>query len=165
MSQPAAFDALYRAHYADVVAMTYALTGDLTEAQDVVQEAFCRAWQRWTDVARYDNPLAWVRRVAVNLVNSRWRHLRVVRHHTRHERAGEVPALAPDRVALVAALRTLPRDQRTAMVLHYVVDLPLAEVAAQLGVPAGTVKSWLHRGRAALAAHLSDEIEAVTGNG
>jgi len=63
-------DELYQAQYGNVVAMAYALTGDLAEAQDLVQEGFCRAWQRWRRIAGYDDPLAWVdgwqRRVPVD---------------------------------------------------------------------------------------------------
>ena len=66
------FDALYQARYGDVVAMAYALTGDLAEAQDLAQEAFCRAWQRWSTLAGFDDPLAWIRRVTANLAASRW---------------------------------------------------------------------------------------------
>lgn len=154
------FDQLYQAHYGNVVAMLFALTGDLAEAQDLAQEAFCRAWQRWQRIARYDDPLAWVRRVAANLAHSRWRRLRVARRHLRGERGESVPALGPDRVALVAALRLLPDPQRHAIVLHYVADLPVSEVARELAVPEGTVKSWLHRGRAALAVHLGEEDPA-----
>jgi RNA polymerase sigma-70 factor (ECF subfamily) len=57
-------------------------------------------------------------------------------------------------VALVAALATLPANHRRALVLHYLADLPVDEIAERERVAAGTVKSWLHRGRAALAARL-----------
>jgi len=151
------FDALYNARYGDVVAMVHALTGDLAEAQDLAQEAFCRAWQRWGSLAGYEDPLAWIRRVAANLATSRWRRLGAARRHLRRERTLDVPALSPDHVALVTALRTLPADQRRALVLHHIVDLPVTEVAHEMAVAVGTVKSWLHRGRAALAAHLAEE--------
>lgn len=153
------FDELFRAHYGDVVAMAYALTGDLAEAQDLAQEGFCRAWQRWSRLAGYDDPLAWVRRVVANLATSRWRRLAVAARHLRRERAEPAPPLGPDHVALVAALRNLPERQRRAVVLHHLLDLPVAEVARELGVADGTVKSWLHRGRTALAAHLDDPRE------
>jgi len=153
---------MYQAQYGDVVAMAYALTGDIGDAQDIAQEAFCRAWQRWGTIVRYDNPVAWVRRVATNLAFSRWRRRRVADRHLRAERAGVVPAIAPDRVALVEALRTLPADQRRAVVLYHLVDLPIAEVADELGVAVGTVKSWLHRGRLALAASLGDAKPEVS---
>ncbi len=61
----------------------------------------------------------------------------------------------PDRVALFDALATLPTTLRRAMVLHYLADLPVTEIAAREGVAEGTVKSWLHRGRAALAVQLT----------
>jgi RNA polymerase sigma-70 factor, ECF subfamily len=154
------FDELYQAHYGNVVAMAYGLTGDLAEAQDLAQEAFCRAWQRWGRIAAYDDPLAWVRRVVTNLAASRWRRVLVVRKHLRHERP-DVPVLGPDRVALVAALRRLPQNHRSAIVLHYLGDLPVAEVARELRVPEGTVKAWLYRGRAALAAQLTDSPSAA----
>jgi RNA polymerase sigma-70 factor (ECF subfamily) len=150
------FDALYEARYGDVVAMAHALTGDLAEAQDLAQEAFCRAWQRWATVSRYDEPLTWIRRVTANLATSRWRRLRVARLALRRDRPATVPPLEPDRVLLVAALRRLPVDQRRALVLHHLIDLPVAEVALELGVAVGTVKSWLHRGRLSLAAHLAE---------
>jgi RNA polymerase sigma-70 factor (ECF subfamily) len=150
------FDALYHARYGDVVAMLHAFVGDLGVAEDLAQEAFCRAWQRWHTVATYEEPLAWIRRVALNLATSRWRRLRVARMHLRRERPPVAPELGPDHVALVAALRRLPPDQRRAIVLHHLVDLPIADVAHEMRVAVGTVKSWLHRGRAALAAQLAE---------
>ncbi len=160
-SAEADFDALYQAHYSSLVAMAYALVGDLGEAQDLAQEAFCRAWRRWESISAYDNPFAWLRRVVANLATSRWRHLHVVRTNTRRERAASVPGLEPDHVALVTALRTLPPDQRRAVVLHHVMDLPVGDVARELGVPAGTVKSWLHRGRTALATLLAEAPQST----
>lgn len=156
------FDELYQAQYGNVVAMAYAMTSDLAEAQDLAQEAFCRAWQRWRRIAEYDDPIAWIRRVTTNLATSRWRRLRVARRH-QFEHA-DVPALGPERVALVTALRRLPANQRKAIVLHYLADLPVAEVARELNTPEGTVKSWLHRGRAALAVTLADSPDVAEVN-
>ena len=67
------FDAIYAAHHGDLTVQLYAYFGDLHEAQDVVQEAFCRAYASWRTTSRYDDPVAWVRRVAWNLAVSRWR--------------------------------------------------------------------------------------------
>jgi RNA polymerase sigma-70 factor (ECF subfamily) len=150
------FDDVYAAHYADLTVQLYAYFGDRQEAQDVVQEAFCRALARWRTVSEYDDPVAWVRRVAWNLAVSRWRRARTALNFVRRQRPGE-PQLegpSPERVALVAALATLPATQRRAVVLHYLADLPVAEIADREGVAEGTVKSWLHRGRAALAEQL-----------
>lgn len=150
------FDAFYQAHYAGTVAVAFGLTGDRDQAQDLAQEAYCRAWQRWPEISCYDNPPAWVYRVTVNLARSRWRNLRVAAAHLVRQRPADVPPADPEHVALVTALRALPMDQRQAIVLHHLVDLPVAEVAREMGVPAGTVKSWLHRGRTELAALLGE---------
>ncbi len=62
------------------------------------------------------------------------------------------PEVSTDTVALVSGLRTLPERQRTVLVLHYMCDMTIDQIAAELGCPAGSVKSWLSRGRTALAA-------------
>ncbi|MGH3657043.1 MAG: RNA polymerase sigma factor, partial [Micromonosporaceae bacterium] len=138
----------------------YAYLGDTTEAQDVVQEAFVRAWQRWQKIGEYDDPVAWVRRVAWNLATSRHRRVAVARRFlTRSGPPENQPEASPDHVALVAALRLIPEQQRRAMVMHYLADLPIADIAHDIGVAEGTVKSWLHRGRAELAKHLADDTD------
>lgn len=108
------FDELYAAHYADLTVQLYAYFGDRQEAQDVVQEAFCRALARWAAVAAYDDPVAWIRRVAWNLAVSKWRRARTALSFLRRQRPVEeqVDGPGPDRVALVAALATLPAAQR-----------------------------------------------------
>jgi RNA polymerase sigma-70 factor, ECF subfamily len=150
------FDEIYAAHYGDLTVQLYAYFGDRQEAQDVVQEAFCRAYARWRTTSAYDDPVAWVRRVAWNLALNRWRRRRTVRTFLRRQRPEEprVDGPGPERVALIAALATLPDNQRRAIVLRYLADLPVAEIADREGVAAGTVKSWLHRARQTLAAQL-----------
>lgn len=149
------FDASYRR----LVGQLYGVCGDLSEAEDVVSEAFARAVSRRRTFERLDNPEAWLRTVAVNVARSRHRR-RVVgerllgRSHQQVE--AHRPHLSDDRMALVAALRELPSAQRETLTLHYLADLPVAEVAATLGVPEGTVKARLSRGRAALASVLDD---------
>lgn len=152
---PASFEELYGAHFADLAVQLFAYFGDRQEAQDVVQEAFCRALARWSTLTHYDDPVAWVRRVAWNLATSRWRRTRTALRALRRHRPEHVAGPNPDRVALVAALSTLPPHQRRAVVLHYLADLAVDEIAEREGVAAGTVKSWLHRGRIALAAQLN----------
>jgi RNA polymerase sigma-70 factor (ECF subfamily) len=82
--------------------------------------------------------------------------MRAVHTHSRGHREAVVEGPGPERVALARALATLPERHRRALVLFYVADLSVGEIAAQEKVAEGTVKSWLHRGRAALAAQLSD---------
>ena len=162
------FDGFYARTAPHLVRQVFAMTGDLSEAQDVVQEAFVRAWQRWRTVQEYDVPEAWVRRVAMRLAVSRWRRARnAFVAGTRAHHREPAPELSPDYVATVTALRALPEAQRTAIVLHHIADLSVEEVAAQTGAPVGTVKARLSRGRAALAALLDpdDPGTEVTSSG
>ena len=145
------FDEFYSSAAARLVRHSYALTGDLADAQDIAQEAFARAWQRWSAVRDCDSPEAWVRRVATNLAASRWRRIRVARAAAGQPAHQQAPEVSTDTVALVCGLRTLPERQRTVLVLHYMCDLSVDEIAAELGCPSGSVKSWLSRGRTALA--------------
>jgi len=152
-------DEFYAAHARGLVLQLYAFTGDLGAAQDLVQEAFCRALPRWERLRTYDDPAAWVRRVAWNLATSRWRRTRAALDFARRQREEHVAGPSPDRVALAAALAKLPPNQRKAVVLRHLADLSVAEIAQQLGAAEGTVRVWLHRGRAALAAELADTWE------
>ncbi|MFI5935809.1 RNA polymerase sigma factor [Actinoplanes sp. NPDC051494] len=163
-AHPVSFDELYAAHYADLTVQLYAYFGDRQEAQDVVQEAFCRALTRWRAVSAYEDPVAWIRRVAWNLAVSKWRRSRTALSFLRKQRPSDehVDGPNPERVALVAALATLPPAHRRAMVLRYLADMPVAEIAERESVPEGTVKSWLHRARTALAAQLSAEPTETT---
>ncbi len=145
------FDALYAAHFQRLTLQLYAYLGDLGEAQDVVQEAFCRAFARWTSIRRYDDPVAWVRRVAWNLATSRFRRRVTALNFLVRQREESLAGPDPDRVALTRALATLPVDQRRAVVMHYMAQMSVAEIAAHEHIADGTVKSRLSRGRAALA--------------
>ncbi|MFG1658030.1 RNA polymerase sigma factor [Micromonospora chersina] len=157
---------LYAGCFRRLVVQLYAVTGDLSEAQEAVQEAFTRALAAPRRLAGLDNPEAWLRRVAVNVARSRHRRRRVL--DTLLRRLGPPPTVAdrsPEHLALLAALRALPEGQRQALALHYLVDLPVDEVAMTLGVSPGTVKSRLSRGRQALAALLADSDTAETSIG
>ncbi|WP_412541087.1 SigE family RNA polymerase sigma factor [Longispora sp. K20-0274] len=151
------FEALYAAHFHNLTVQLYAYAGDMGQAQELVQEAFCRAFSRWKQISTYDDPVAWVRKVAWNLATSRWRKARTAATFLRKHREQHVSAPSPDRVALAAALAKLPEKHRGAVVLHYLADMPVTEIALVLGAAEGTVKSWLHRGRAALATHLTEQ--------
>ncbi|MFG3423082.1 SigE family RNA polymerase sigma factor [Micromonospora sp. NPDC049460] len=150
------FEEFYAANFQPLMLQLYAYTADVGQAQDAVQEAFSRAWARWDRLVRYERPAAWVRTVAMNVVRNRWRRLRAARVHARFHREEVVEGPGPERVALARALATLPETQRRAVVLFHVADLSIADIADQEGVAPGTVKSWLHRGRTALAAALSE---------
>jgi RNA polymerase sigma-70 factor (ECF subfamily) len=154
----AALAEVYHASYRRLVTQLYAFTTDLTEAQDVVQEAFARALAKPRALADVDAPEAWLRTVAVNLVRRRWRRRQILATIMRKERpvqqlVAEPPG--PERSDLRDALAALPRPYREVIVLHYLADLPVDEVASVLDIPVGTVKSRLSRGRSALATRLN----------
>jgi RNA polymerase sigma-70 factor (ECF subfamily) len=144
---------LYDGSYRRLVGQLYTVCGSLPEAEDAVQEAFVRAVAKPRRFAQVDNPEAWLRTVALNVVRTRFR--RAGRHTWLVTKVlsppGPVPGMSPDHVALVEALRQLPYEQREAIALHHIVDLPVREIAGQLGVSEGTVKARLARGRARLA--------------
>lgn len=153
------FDEFYAGAVRRVTAHVYALTGDWEEAQDCTQEAFARAWSHRGRLDRAQQPEAWVRTTAHRLAISRWRRLVRGRRPADRAMSGPVQAAAPgtEHVELVRALTRLPAPQREALVLHHLVDLSVADIAAQTGVPEGTVKARLSRGRAALAGLLADD--------
>jgi RNA polymerase sigma-70 factor, ECF subfamily len=147
------FTAFFQDAYPRVVGQLRLLTGDLASAEDIAQEAFIRAASRWRQLARYDQPEAWVRktafRLAIDLLRRARRHRGLLaRLGTRREPDAE---LYPQDRAVIEALLRLPLPLREVLVLHHCLDLPVEAVAAQTGVSAGTVKSRLSRGRERLA--------------
>ena len=142
------FGEFYRANYGRVVAMATAMLGDRREAEDVAQEAFARALARWSRLRRYDQPGAWVRTVALRLAIDSARRVRrgvraTVALAAQRRPDDPEPADALPFTALGAALRTLPLRERHVIVLHYLADLPVAEIARECGLPSGTVKARL----------------------
>jgi RNA polymerase sigma-70 factor (ECF subfamily) len=168
MRETVDFDAFYAATSRRMVGQLFAMTGDLGEAEDALQEAYIRAWQQWPKIGAYESPEGWVRSVAFKLcVNAWWKTRNRLTAHRRaapRSEAGSEPELGPNLLALVQALRQLPERQRRVLVLHYVADLSVEQITRETGMPAGTVKSYLSRGRAALAplvSEFSDEGEPV----
>ncbi|MGC4760668.1 SigE family RNA polymerase sigma factor [Micromonospora trifolii] len=152
MDRDDGFEEFYRASRHRVVTVLYALSGDLHEAQDAAQEAYVRAWQRWQRIREYEDPEAWVRVVSHRLLRNRWRKIRNgMTAHRRHGPATPAGPPSENTVALVAALRRLPLEQRESIVLYHLADLSVTDIATQIGVPVGTVKARLARGRQAMA--------------
>src|ERR671939_1046069 len=138
---PADFADLYRTHFNRVAVQLYAYLGDHAEAQDLTQEAFCRALTQWGRISAYDDPSAWVRKVAWNLATSRLRRMQTAMRFLSRQREEHVAGPTPDRVAVVDALAALPKTLRRVMVLHYFGHLSAAEIAAEDGVAESTVRS------------------------
>jgi RNA polymerase sigma-70 factor (ECF subfamily) len=151
------FNAFYLGSAQRITRQLVLLTGDRMEAEDVTQEAFERAWLRWSTVRDCRSPEGWVRTVAQRLAISRWRRVRnTATAWRRHGPPPDQPELDPQHVALMSALGKLPVKQRQAVVLYHLVDLSVEEVAAETGSSVSAVKKQLERGRAALADLLGD---------
>jgi RNA polymerase sigma-70 factor (sigma-E family) len=150
----------------------YLMTGDIGEAEDLVQETFLRIARRWKHVQLMEYPTAYARRILTNLV------LRGADRRSRRSaelRPGRIGTEAADESATRAlreiddlaefrwALAELPARQRAVLVLRYWSELPVAEVAEMLGCSVGTVKSTASRGAARLASALAPSEPSVTG--
>lgn len=152
------FDAFYSGSVRRLTGQLYAVTGDLGDAQDVVHEAFARAWNQRRRFAEVSNPEAWIFTVAHRLATSKWRRSVVARRAL--HKLGPVPTAPPpteDLVAVTTAMRQLSNEQRVAIALFHLCDLSVEQVAEAVGAPIGTVKARLARGRAALAILLESE--------
>ena len=134
------------------------VTGDLATAEDAVQEAIVRAWERSERGERIEALDRWVAAVAMNLSRSRLRRLRVER--PRLVAAATTDEPSGDAIDVRGALAALPRRQREATVLRYYLDLSTAEIARLMKTSEGTVKSQLSKARA----HLAGSLGVTNGN-
>lgn len=162
MRVDADFEALYVTSFPRVVAQMAPLAGSIAEAEDLVQEAFARAYTRWSSVKDYDNPEAWVRTVASRLAISKWRRAKVAAAALvkLSQAPTEDRSSASDaRMDVTAALAGLPARQRQIVVLHHIADMEVTAIAELLSMPVGSVKSNLSRGRRRLAAILGDDVD------
>ena len=152
---------LYADHRLSLVRLAFLLTGDLSAAEDVVQEAFLRAQPKWDRIQHGDASLAYLRVAVVNGARSTLRR-RAVANRIRFSGSLAEPSaealalLADDRRAVVVALRSLPRRHQEVLILRYWAGLSEKEIASTLGVAAGTVKSAASRGIAALERTMGD---------
>jgi len=146
--------------YPRLVAAIALTSGSRPAAEDAVQEALIRAWERSDKGEEIDSLKGWVTTVALNLARSGLRRLRSERRaraRLTDSTVDETPTA--DRVDVDRALAMLPRRQREVAVLRYYLQLDTREVASALHLEEGTVKSTLFRARAALAAALGIEEE------
>jgi RNA polymerase sigma-70 factor (ECF subfamily) len=157
-------DELFRAHYGPLVAGLALAAGSMDAAKDAVQDAFLQLHRHWRKVSTYEDPVAWLQRVATN---------RVANQRRDRGRADELaerlsPALRATtdddgraaQLDLLAAVAALPRGQRLVVGLHHLTGLPIREVAAAMEISEGTVKSQLHDARAALRTTLEVDDRA-----
>jgi RNA polymerase sigma-70 factor (sigma-E family) len=148
------FTEFYAAARDDCMRVVLVNVGDRQLAEDLVAEAFTKAWMTWRKLRQHPAPRGWIVRTALNAHVSWWRRHRrevVLADDAGKAAAAQHPALDS---ALVAALRRLPVRQREVITLRLLCDLDTATTARTLGMPSGTVASHLHRGLAALRREL-----------
>lgn len=152
---PVDFTNLYRTELASVTGVVYAICGNRWAAEDLAHDAFLIAHRHWERIAEYEVPIAFVRRVAINLARSRLRRLaaetRALARYALRQGAG-----AAELVGLVdefwTEVRRLPGRQAEVMVLRHVAELTDVEISEVLGCAESTVRVHAHRARNALAA-------------
>ncbi|MGI8797663.1 MAG: SigE family RNA polymerase sigma factor [Acidimicrobiia bacterium] len=157
----AVLGALFRARYESLVGLARLLLDDRGQAEEVVQEAFARAYDRWGRIRNRDDALPYVRRAVVNLARGGLRRRVTARRHRAEpppdEASAEAEAVrAEGERHVVEAVRSLPRRQRECVVLRFYLDSSTAETAAALGVSEGSVKTHVHRALGALARELKE---------
>lgn len=151
----AAVTQLHHDHYRSLVRMAALLLDDVGASEEVVQDAFVKMQLSWGRLADPDRAPAYLRSVVLNGARSRMRHRQVQARHLEvvappaaSAETGALAAVEHDRV--MAAVRRLPARQREAVVLRYYLDLSEADMASAMGISAGSVKTHVHRGLAAL---------------
>ena len=145
---PAELEAFCRREHARVLGALVLYTGDALLASELAQDAFVRACRDWERVSAMERPGAWIHRVAMNLANSWFRRKRAEqRAARRHGSSTSTPDTDLSiRPAVRDALATLPPSERAVLVLRYFAELTVAETAAALRIPEGTVKTRAARG-------------------
>jgi RNA polymerase sigma-70 factor (ECF subfamily) len=142
--------------YPRLVAAVSLVAGNREAAEDAVQEALARAWERSDRVEPIASLAAWVTRVSLNLSKSRLRRLRAEARAVERLRPSEASNNPESRTDVERSLLRLPRRQREVTVLRYYLGMDVKEIAATLRISDGTVKTQLFRARRALAALLGD---------
>jgi len=162
-SQSARFAEFYAGARDDCLRAVYASVGDRQAAEDLVAEAFARAWARWPAVSRHPAPRAWVVRTALNTRVSWWRRRRreVPLPDTGHEDAVQPGGGLDGSVdrELMAVLLRLPARQRQVIALRLFLDLDTAQTARTLGIAPGTVTAHLTRAIATLRAEFAPTLD------
>lgn len=156
----AEYSELFAAAYPQVVRTVWFLVHDRSVAEEIAQDAFAELFRRWTRLRSYDRPDLWVRRVAIRRAQreSARQAQRVARERAAIGAANDDDVRLPD-PELIAAVRTLPPKQRAIVVLFYLEDRPMGEVAEMVGCSTSTGFVHLHHARKRLAAVLGEEVD------
>jgi RNA polymerase sigma-70 factor (ECF subfamily) len=157
------FDTFYSENFRAVVGLVYTLTGSRWAAEDLAQEAFLTAHRDWERVGRFESPAGWVRTVAVNLARSRFRRIGAETRALGRwfgQQTTAFPELEAHHEQFWQHVRNLPRRQAAVVALHYLEDMPVADIATLLGVAESSVKNSLVKARANLASSMGAEVSS-----
>lgn len=158
VAEPAGFDAAFPTLFRSAYQAAFRILGSRAEAEEVAQEALARSLTRWNRVAPYAE--AWVTRTAVNLAIDVYRRRAKAPPPGRAEPVAGVDEHVELRADLVRALKGLSRRQRDVVVLRYLFGYSEREIAASLGIAAGSVKRHASRGLAALRSEMGPAVDA-----
>ncbi len=152
----AGFDELFVEEYPKLVALGMSVTGDREVACDLAQETMLRAYQRWDEIAGYDVPAAWLRRVMSNLLIDHHRSTASERRSIERLAAPTAPAMVePGFTEWGELMAVLTPHQRLVATLFYADDLSVSQIADTIGISTGGVKSTLSKLRRRLRRHSS----------
>src|SRR6185437_16244856 len=166
-AREATFEQFFHAHEGTILGYLWRITADEQTSHDIAQETFLRAWQRFEQVSRYEQPRAWLFRVATNLASNHRRHRSI--HDATMARMGANQPTATDPAAGVAesaavraALLAMPVRQRSALVLRVVYGLSIPELAEALGASRGAAAMTLSRAREGFRTHYTHDMQEET---
>jgi RNA polymerase sigma-70 factor, ECF subfamily len=152
------FSDFYRDNYRQLISQAFILVGNLSDAQELVQESLFKTWRRWDEPPPLEDPGKWVRLVMHRQAVASWRRREVSRRFLhRFARSEQVPNMSAEHLEVAEATRALPPNQRRALVLQAVVGMSVEEIAAEMSVPDSTVRTWLSRARRRIAEQLRVE--------
>jgi RNA polymerase sigma-70 factor (sigma-E family) len=155
--------ALFDQHYHSLRGLAFVMLGDSAQAEEVVMDAFAKAFSRWALFRKVDNPPAYLRQIVVNLCRSKLRRRKIeqranLRSHTRATHSGWESQVTDREIDVWSAVQELPERQRACVVLRYLEDLTEQQISEVLECPLGTVKSTLARARSQLEKSLGEGV-------
>jgi RNA polymerase sigma-70 factor, ECF subfamily len=165
------FSDFYRDNYGQLVGQAFVLVGNLGDAQELVQDALLKAWRRWDVPPPLEDPGKWVRVVMHRQAVASWRKREISRRWmfrlSQSDHAESIAGLPGEHLEVAVAARSLPANQRRALVLQAIVGLSIEEIAAEMEAPESTVRAWLSRARRRMAELLGveDTFEGPLGKG
>ena len=159
-ARPPSFEAFFQVEHERLQRALYLVTGDVQEAEELMQDAFIAVWERWDRVGEMDEPTGYLYRTAMNRLRSRLRRAsQAAKRALGAREGGDAFAEADERDALARALARLPERQRAAVVLTELLGYSSEEAGRILGVKDVTVRSLASQARAALRTHLEETDE------